>query len=86
MDVPLEGLEAAGRRELERNLSALRETCRQWAPSLSVEECLARVQAEKPPEGPVEAARRQLAAKTLALDLKQVLEDGRPPGVPPAGA
>ena len=32
------------------------------------------------------AGQRQLAAKTLALDLKQVLEDGRPPGVAPAGA
>jgi hypothetical protein len=61
VDVPLEELEAAGRRELERNLSALREACREWAPEASVEECLARVQAEKPPEGPVEAARRQLA-------------------------
>jgi hypothetical protein len=61
VDVPLEVLEAAGRRELERNLSALREACQEWAPGASVEECLARVQAEKPPEGPVEAARRQLA-------------------------
>jgi hypothetical protein len=32
------------------------------------------------------AGARQLAAKTLALELKQVLEDGRPPGVPPSGA
>lgn len=61
VDVPLEELEAAGRRELERNLSALREACREWAPGASVEECLARVQSEKPAEGPVEAARRQLS-------------------------
>lgn len=32
------------------------------------------------------AGERQLAAKTLALELKQVLEDGRPPGVPPVEA
>jgi hypothetical protein len=31
-----------------------------------------------------EKTRRQLSAKALALDLKAVLEDGRPPGVPPA--
>ncbi|MDQ3788802.1 MAG: polyketide cyclase / dehydrase and lipid transport [Actinomycetota bacterium] len=31
-----------------------------------------------------EIARRQRAAKAVALDLKFVLEDGRPPGVPPA--
>jgi hypothetical protein len=30
-----------------------------------------------------EAQRRQRAAKAVALDLKFVLEDGRPPGVPP---
>lgn len=61
VDVPLAELEAAGRRELERNLDALREACAEWAPGVSIEECLARVQAEKPPEGPVGAARRQLS-------------------------
>lgn len=30
-----------------------------------------------------EAQRRQRAAKAVALDLKFVLEDGRPPGIPP---
>ena len=28
---------------------------------------------------------RQIAAKQVALDLKAILEDGRPAGVPPAG-
>ena len=32
------------------------------------------------------ASARQLAAKSLALDLKRVLEDGRPPGIAPAGS
>jgi len=61
VDVPLAELEAAGRRELARNLAALREACAACDPGLSVAECLARVMARKPPEGPVEAARRQLA-------------------------
>ena len=61
VDVSLAELEAAGRRELERNLEALREACAAWAPGVPITECLARVQAEKPPEGPVGAARRQLA-------------------------
>ncbi|HWM90704.1 MAG TPA: DUF885 domain-containing protein [Thermoanaerobaculia bacterium] len=61
VDVPLAELEAAGRRELERNLEALREACAAWAPGVSIQKCLARVQAEKPPEGPVGGARRQLA-------------------------
>jgi hypothetical protein len=61
VDVSLAELEAAGRHELQRNLDALREACAAWAPGAPVAECLARVQAEKPPEGPVGAARRQLA-------------------------
>jgi hypothetical protein len=32
-----------------------------------------------------EIGRRQRAAKAVALDLKFVLEDGRPPGTPPQG-
>ncbi|MFI6100417.1 polyketide cyclase / dehydrase and lipid transport [Lentzea sp. NPDC051213] len=32
-----------------------------------------------------EVQRRQLAAKSVALGLKLTLEDGRPPGCPPAG-
>jgi len=32
-----------------------------------------------------EVRRRQQAAKAVALDLKFVLEDGRPPGIAPAG-
>jgi hypothetical protein len=61
VDMPLAELEAAGRRELERNLAALRETLAAYAPGLPVADCLARMQARKPAEGPVEAARRQLA-------------------------
>ncbi|WP_199443327.1 polyketide cyclase / dehydrase and lipid transport [Umezawaea beigongshangensis] len=45
-----------------------------------------------PPGGPAplpralkEVRRRQLAAKEVALGLKLVLEDGRPPGHPPVG-
>lgn len=61
VDVPLDELEAAGRRELERNLAAFREACAAFAPGLPPEEVLARVNARKPEGGPVEGARRQLA-------------------------
>lgn len=69
VNVPLAALEAAGRRELERNLTALHEACAAYAPGLSVRECLDRVQAEKPAGGPVAAARRQLAG------LKRFIEE-----------
>ncbi|MFL6196127.1 MAG: DUF885 domain-containing protein [Thermoanaerobaculia bacterium] len=61
VDVPLDELAEAGRRDLERNLLALREACAAYAPGLSLEDCLAKVQARKPAGGPVEGARRQLA-------------------------
>ncbi|HVR96766.1 MAG TPA: DUF885 domain-containing protein [Thermoanaerobaculia bacterium] len=73
VDVPLAELEAAGRRELERNLAALREACAAYAPGLSVEECLARVQAEKSAEGPVGAARRQLAGLRRFVEEQELV-------------
>lgn len=69
VDLPLDELEAAGRRELERNLAAFRDACAAFAPGLSTEEVLARVNARKPAGGPVEAARRQLAG------LRRFVED-----------
>jgi hypothetical protein len=73
VDLPLEALEAAGRRELERNLAALREACAQLDPTLSISECVERVQAQKPVGGPVEAARRQLAGLRRFLDEKELV-------------
>lgn len=69
----LSELEAAGRRELERNLSALREACAAYAPGASVAECLKKVQAEKPEGGPVEGARRQLAGLRRFLEEKELV-------------
>src|SRR6266545_1756436 len=65
VDLSLDELETAGRRELERNLAALREACAAYAPGVSLEECVERVQAEKPAGGPVEAARRQHRRRRL---------------------
>jgi hypothetical protein len=73
VDVSLAGLEEAGRRDLERNLAALREACAAYAPGLSVEECLARVEARKPAGGPVEGARRQLAGLRRFVEEKELV-------------
>ncbi|HEX9940698.1 MAG TPA: DUF885 domain-containing protein [Thermoanaerobaculia bacterium] len=73
VDVSLAELEDAGRRDLERNLAALREACAAYAPGLSVEECLARVQARKPAGGPVEAARRQLAGLRRFIEERELV-------------
>jgi len=69
VDIPLAALEEAGRRDLERNLASLREACAEWAPGVPVADCLARMQARKPAEGPVLAARRQLA------DLRRFVDE-----------
>lgn len=88
VDVPLAELEEAGRRDLERNLAAMREACAAYAPELSVEECLARVEARKPAGGPVEASRRQLAGLRRFIEERQLVsipgaEEARVEEAPP---
>jgi uncharacterized protein (DUF885 family) len=70
VDVPLEQLEAAGRRDLERNFTALRAACAALAPGRPVADCVAAVQAEKPAAGPVAEARRQLAGLRRFIEEK----------------
>ncbi|MFN2563688.1 MAG: DUF885 domain-containing protein [Gemmatimonadaceae bacterium] len=60
VDVSLAELERVGRADLERNLRALRDACASYAPGRSLDECTRRVRANKPPDGPVAGARRQL--------------------------
>ena len=60
VDVSLEKLEAAGRADLERNLEAFEEACARYAPGLPMLECARKAQGNKPPQGPVVGARRQL--------------------------
>jgi Bacterial protein of unknown function (DUF885) len=73
VDLPLEALEAAGRRDLERNLAAMRAACAALAPGKPLAECVAMVQAEKPAAGPVEAARSQLAGLRRFIEGKELV-------------
>jgi hypothetical protein len=61
VDVDLDRLWELGNRDVERNLARLADACRRFDPSLTVEQCVAKVEAKKPPDGPVAAAQRQLA-------------------------
>ena len=75
VDVPLDRLEAVGRADLERNLKALRAACAQFAPGASLPDCVGRVSAQKPKDGPVAEARRQLPdlrAFVVAKDLVSI--------------
>lgn len=80
VDVPLDELERIGRADLERNTDALREACADYAPDEDVRGCFARMAANKPEGGVVEAARRQLdflKAHVVDNDVVTVPSDER---------
>jgi len=61
VDMPLEELELVGRKDLERNLAALKEACAAFAPKKTLAACVDKMRADKPSGGTVEGARAQLA-------------------------
>ncbi|WP_395644468.1 DUF885 domain-containing protein [Terricaulis sp.] len=61
VDIPLEELEAIGRRDLAANQAALREACAQYARGATLPQCMERANAQKPRGGAVPGARAQLA-------------------------
>ncbi|HLE62290.1 MAG TPA: DUF885 family protein, partial [Pyrinomonadaceae bacterium] len=77
VEVRLDELEGIGRRDLQRNLAALKEACSAYAPGVTVPDCVARANAHKPVGGPVEMARKQLEdLKAFILDKKVVTIPG----------
>lgn len=60
VDVTLARLEAVGRADLRRNQIALKQACAAYAPGKSIPDCFAKLNAEKPAEGPVAAATKQI--------------------------
>lgn len=61
VDLPLDQLKAIGQADLSRNLASLKSACHDFAPGSTLEQCVQKVQANKPEGGAVEGARRQLA-------------------------
>jgi uncharacterized protein (DUF885 family) len=76
VDMPVEQIEAAGRADLERNSQALKGECAVYLPKGSVAACIAKVSANKPKGGPVEAARAQL------VELKKFVQDHHVASIP----
>lgn len=76
LDLSLDRLEEIGRRDLQENLKALERACRSFAPGADIRDCVARLQSDKPDQGPIEGARRQLA------QLKQFVLTSNLAGVP----
>ena len=54
-------LEEIGRADLERNLAALADACKQYAADATIDKCIDKMNADKPTGGAVEGAREQLA-------------------------
>ena len=76
VDVPIEQIEAAGRADLARNTDALKTECATYLPRGTLTACIAKMSANKPQDGPVEAARRQL------VELKQFVQDHHVVSIP----
>ncbi len=60
VDLPLDRVLEAGKADLARNLAALDEACREFAPGTDRKGCMAKMNANRPVGGAVEAARKQL--------------------------
>jgi uncharacterized protein (DUF885 family) len=60
VNVPLDQLEQIGRQDMQRNLAALREACAAYAQGQTIQQCIAKSQAQKPEGSVVDAARQQL--------------------------
>jgi uncharacterized protein (DUF885 family) len=60
VDTPLAQLEAIGEADLKRNQEALKAACATFAPGKSIPDCMAKMESDKAPDGPVAEARRQI--------------------------
>ncbi len=60
VDLPISELKAIGEADLKRNQDALATACAQFAPGATMPECMAKLSLDKPEDGPVAEARRQL--------------------------
>ncbi|MFN3817895.1 DUF885 domain-containing protein [Blastomonas sp.] len=60
VDLPIVQLKAIGEADLRRNQQALATACAQFAPGATMPDCMAKLSLDKPEDGPVAEARRQL--------------------------
>ncbi|WP_445371608.1 DUF885 domain-containing protein [Methylomonas sp. HW2-6] len=73
VEIPLPKLEQMGRADLQRNLTALKQACRRFAPQATTAECVAQAEVHKPPAGPVAAATEQLKHLKAFVAERQLL-------------
>ena len=73
VDMPMAGLAAIGRADLERNTQALKDACAQFLPKGTLRACIDKMASHKPKGGPVEGARAQLADLRAFIIEKQIV-------------
>ena len=60
VDTPIDELERIGQADLKRNQDALKKACATYAAGLTIADCMKKMGSDKPADGPVAEARRQL--------------------------
>jgi len=60
VDMSIDHLEVVARADLKRNQDAVKAACAQYAPKQTIARCFAKMSADKPKDGPVAEARRQI--------------------------
>jgi uncharacterized protein (DUF885 family) len=73
VDTPLADLMKIGQDDLNRNLAALKEACAKYLPKGTLHACTLKMQANKPHDGPVDAARKQLIDLKAFIVAKQIV-------------
>jgi uncharacterized protein (DUF885 family) len=76
VEIAVADIEAAGRADLQRNTQALKDECATYLPKGTLAACVAKMSANKPKSGFVEAARAQL------VDLKKFVQDNNVVSIP----
>jgi hypothetical protein len=72
VDLPLAQIEAIGRADLKRNQEALKAACAQYTPGKTIAQCFDKLNAEKPADGPVAAATKQIPELTAFVRAKDL--------------
>lgn len=73
VDTPIDELEKIGRADLKRNQDALKDACGKFAPGATIQECMAKMNANKPVGGPVAEATRQIPMLTAFVKEKDLV-------------
>jgi len=73
VDTPLDELERIGQADLKRNQDALKGACATYAAGMTIGDCMKKMNADKPADGPVAEARRQLPTLRAFLIEKDLV-------------